>query len=171
MLEPASPGVLIPRILWHNMSRHHPASAIARMATGLAGAVRGSILHFGDAATAAGQLFTGALKITPATSSPLESTRRDDLVITRTDRGAIISDDETGRIFEINESAFVILTLLQQVEDDASVLDLLGTVYPDAARAELEADVRRCLRQFADCGLIDVSRAQSFATTPEQPPC
>lgn len=171
VLETASPGMLVPRILWHNMARHHPASAIARMAGDLAAAARGSVLHFTDAAAAAGQLFRGDLQPASASAPPLETTRRNDLLITRTDRGAIISDDETGRIFEINESAFVILTLLQQVEDDASVLDLLGTVYPDAARAELEADVRRCLRQFADCGLIDVSRAQSFATTPEQPPC
>lgn len=171
VLETASQGMIVPRILWHNMARHHPASAIACMAADLAGAVRGSVLHFSDAAAAAGQMVRGELKPAPASCPPLESTRRHDLLITRTDRGAIISDDETGRIFEINESAFVILTLLQQVDDDDSVLDLLGTVYPEAARTELDAEVRRCLRQFADCGLIDVARAQSFATAPEPPPC
>lgn len=167
--EAASPGAILPRLLWHNMSRHHAASAIARMAGVLAREASTSILHVADAASAAAQLLRGGMTMTAhAQCPPLESTRRNDLLITRTDRGAIISDDETGRIFEINESAFVILTLLQQVEDDEAVLEMLATVYPDAPRAELARQVRRCLRQFADCGLIDVSRAQSFTIAAEQ---
>lgn len=169
--EAASPGAIIPRLLWHNMSRHHPPSSIAQMAGALASDVKTSILHVTDAASTAGKLFRGEMAMTAAAACPpLLSTRRDDILVTRTDRGAIISDDQTGRIFEINESAFVILTLLQQVDDDQAVLEMLATVYPDAPRAELGKQVRRCLRQFADCGLVDVSRAQSFTIASEQGP-
>lgn len=172
VLETASPGAVIPRILWHNMSRHHAPSAIAGMAASLAATLRGGILQVADAADAAGQLFHGTLSAVEGKGeAQIESMQRDALLITRTDRGAIISNDETGRIFEINESAFVILTLLQQVDDDRAMWDMLCTVYPDAPRTELARQVRKCLRQFADCGLVGVSRAQSFNTGHEPAPC
>ena len=69
--------------------------------------------------------------------------------------GAIISDDQTGRIFEINESAFVILTLLRASDDMQEVRELLRTVYPDASETDLAEQLSACIRQFADCGLID----------------
>jgi len=172
VLEAATPGALIPRILWHNMSRHHAPSGIATMAAALAATLKGGILRVADAAAAAGQLFHGTLSAVAGKGDPqIESTQRDALHITRTDRGAIISNDETGRIFEINESAFVILTLLQQVDDDRAMWDMLCTVYPDAPRTELARQVRKCLRQFADCGLVGVSRAQSFNTGHEPDRC
>lgn len=172
VLEAGSPGAIIPRILWHNMSRHHAPSAIAAAAASLAAALKGGILQVADAATAAAQLFHGRLSAVAGKGDPqIESTQRDALLITRTDRGAIISNDETGRIFEINESAFVILTLLQQVDDDGAMWDMLCTVYPDAPRTELARQVRKCLRQFADCGLVGVSRAQSFNTGHEPERC
>jgi hypothetical protein len=98
-----------------------------------------------------------------------ESSQRDDLHITRTDLGAIIADDETGRVFEINESAHVMLTVLQKFDDDETAWDMLCAVYPDAPRRELASQLTRCLRQFAEAGLIDISRAQSFRINSESP--
>jgi hypothetical protein len=155
LLEPASHGRLMPRLLWHNMSRHHAPSAITGMAARLAESLRGSILHFADAGQAA--------RLLP------ESSQRDDLHITRTDLGAIIADDETGRVFEINESAHVMLTVLQKFDDDETAWDMLCAVYPDAPRRELASQLTRCLRQFAEAGLIDISRAQSFRINSESP--
>jgi hypothetical protein len=170
LLEPASHGTLIPRILWHNMSRHHAPSAIAGMAARLAENLRGSILHFADAGEAARLLLRGAISAAPAAPRSLpESSRRDDLHITRTDRGAIIADDETGRVFEINESAHVMLTLLQKFDDDETAWDMLCAIYPDAPRGELAKQLALCLRQFAEAGLIDISRAQSFRINSESP--
>jgi hypothetical protein len=170
LLEPASHGTLIPRILWHNMSRHHAPSAIAGMAARLAESLRGSILHFADAGQAARLLLRGEMSAAPAATRSLpESSRRDELHITRTDRGAIIADDQTGKVFEINESAHVMLTLLQKFDDDETAWDMLCAVYPDAPRQELASQLAGCLRQFAEAGLIDISRAQSFRINSESP--
>ena len=170
LLEPASHGTLIPRILWHNMSRHHAPSAIAGMAARLAESLRGSILHFADAGQAARLLLRGEMSAAPAAPRSLpESSQRDDLHITRTDRGAIIADDETGRVFEINESAHVMLTVLQKFDDDGTAWDMLCAIYPDAPRRELAKQLALCLRQFAEAGLIDISRAQSFRINSESP--
>jgi len=157
VLEPASPGALIPRLLWHNMSRHHAPSAIARMASALATNARGSILHAGSFAAAAGRLASGSIGSVPGAGPlPPASTRRDGLDIMRTDRGAIVSDDQTGRIFEINESAFVILTLLQEAGNLPEVRILLRNLYPDVAGDELDRQLSDCLRQFAGLGLADL---------------
>ncbi|MEY3081048.1 MAG: hypothetical protein RJA94_1033 [Pseudomonadota bacterium] len=170
LLEPASHGRLMPRLLWHNMSRHHAPSAITGMAARLAESLRGSILHFADAGQAARLLLRGEMSAASAAPRSLpESSQRDDLHITRTDLGAIIADDETGRVFEINESAHVMLTVLQKFDDDETAWDMLCAVYPDAPRRELASQLTRCLRQFAEAGLIDISRAQSFRINSESP--
>ena len=168
VFEEASPGQLIPRILWHNMARHHAPSAISQLASALAMGVRGRILHFADAASAAVHLLSGSQDQPASNRVPqLVSTRRDSLVVTRTDRGAIVSDDETGRIFEVNESAFVILTLFQQVSDDASLWQMLCTLYPEVSAPELGTHINTCLPQLVDSGLVDFARAETFSARVE----
>lgn len=169
VLEPALPGVMIPRLLWHNMSRHHAPSSIAAMVSGLATGLRCSILHAASMAQAAERLLDGSLQARPGRGHPpLSSTRRDDLQIIRTDRGAIISDDQSGRIFEINESAYVMLRLLQTLDDDDEVMDMLRGVYPDVPEADLRAQLSASARQFAGCGLVDFARAPAREADPER---
>ena len=61
------------------------------------------------------------------------------------------------------------LTLLQKFDDDETAWDMLCAIYPDAPRRELASQLAGCLRQFAEAGLIDISRAQSFRINSESP--
>lgn len=162
-LEAASPGLILPRLLWHNLSRHHPPSRISALALDAAQAVRPSVLHYSDPETAAEFLFRGELEVQAPTQTKIEAEQRDSYHITRTDHGAVISCDDTGKILEINESALVILKLLEEFPDNEQAWMALCTIYDDVPKKDLAKHFTQSLRVFAENGIIGLSRLHGAA--------
>lgn len=158
-VETPASGIL-PRLIWHNLSRHHPPSKIAAFATQLAVGVRCSTLNFPDAETAADFLFSGNFKVgKPTGAALLERYDSANIQVTRTETGAIVSNDDSGQIFEINETAFVIWSLIGKFGRRDEILGSLEIIYDETSPGELKLELDRCISLFGGNGLIRQDQA------------
>ncbi|MDP4822595.1 MAG: PqqD family protein [Aestuariivirgaceae bacterium] len=150
---------ILPRLIWHNLSRHHAPSRISMLATRLAAGVRCSSLNFSDAEMAAEFLLSGDFTLGKHVDGALlESFSSANIQLTRTDNGAIVSNDDNGQIFEINETAFVIWTLIGKFGGRDEILNALEVIYEGTPQVELGLELDRCVNLFCGNGFIPHGR-------------
>ena len=67
----------------------------------------------------------------------------------------IIADDRTGRIYHLNNSAYVMWKVASHSSDMAEAMELLTALYPEKSPGELSLDFRDMVERFNASELLD----------------
>lgn len=147
----------VSRLAWHNLARgHFPGHILAGLAKTLENVAIHELSY--DSTLAAAEWISANAETLVDTIHGQDVARSvpSDLRFTVQAVGdaIFVSDDETGRILELSESAYVVWRLAQQFSDRAEVLQALETLYEHTSPDLLQESFDQTLPLLVQNGLI-----------------
>lgn len=88
---------------------------------------------------------------------------RDDLVLTTRDGATFLTDLREGEVYEMNESAALILEALRRGDTPEHAVETLREKYPEVAPEELRGDVSALVAQLRAQGFLLERQARTSA--------
>lgn len=82
---------------------------------------------------------------------------RADVVLRQGAQAWYLTDLRTGDVMEANETSSRVLAALQAPREARELVDLLVGAYPDAARDEVERDVRDVIEELRRMDLVEAA--------------
>ncbi len=163
----ASPPVLskisadkaLTQVIWHNLARSAPPSNILARFAGLVETLPCLELEYDNAEGAAAFLNQISLQDLPqkAPGELASHTRSNDadLAVLEGAETSIIADDRNGRIYQLNNSAYVMWKVARNSQDMEEAVELLTALYPDLAVAELTRDFLAVVERLKASDLLE----------------